>query len=672
MEGLKKAKVYGSRRSNSDEDSSGGGSEGEEGYIFRAPLDTNDHSSRKRVKLQGKASASDDHRPVDLAMVPRRLRSTINKRLCQLVSPPLSDSKRKQLHSLNGTQLSNGYIAERFRQNMFDQVTEDEEEVAQALTMLIIPVTISKLIKNKEDRRTLEEKSVTKEVSASFSEALEETTTVLLPCNISIGHNPCGEESHRDVLKPETSAMGKQIAVSLSQNFDAGRNQTTQSDSCRTPLSNNGKEGDVASPGNAIYSSIPLGTSLQNLAEPGGLQQTQLGASSMHRCDIGLWPVGSNLMGNNLQSVEKKFYSGTAHHISQREATPDTLHGFSSSVHGHLTIPSSSKATGCQRSLTASASCSSAINDSPTERLSSIDGKAPYKKCATHVFISHLIRNYKNREKGQHYMLPVDQSKAEEGTNYAEQTANGMGLRSGKSPTISNGFHMEKSSLRGNTQTLHDGGLLQAQVISSGAYGQKKQGGESSASAVVTMNSGNGSKSSEQFHVPYLPHHSLMPFPFPRGPYSSHYQDQLAAAASRQVQLQLPYFVGSSASYGPQMVHTAGGTTMKQQQMMWQAQVAYLRPPSGFPVKWQQNGQHSNSVSSSSPSLRTQSPPSIFPSPKDHHPVNNRQHFLLPVPPSTPSLPPSRAKQQHQQNGVTLNLEASTQLQVLCNAETYI
>lgn len=663
MEGPKKAKVNGSRRGNSDEDSSGGGSEGEEGYIFRAPLNTDDHSSRKRVRIQGKASASDDHRPVDLAMVPRRLRSMINKRLCQLVSPPLSDSKRKQLHSLNGTQLSNGYIAERFRQNMFDQVTEDEEEVAQALTMLIIPVTISKLIKNREDRRTLEEKSETKEVSASFSEAVKETATVLLPHNPS----PCGEESHRDVLKPETSAMEKQISVSLSQNFDAGRNQTTQPDSCRTPLSNNGKEGDVTSPRKAMNSSIPLGTSLQNLAGTGGLQQMQLGASSMHGCDIGLWPVGSDLMGHNLQSVEKKYYSGTAHHISQREATPD-LHGFSSSVHGHLTI-SSSKATGCQRSLTASASCSSTINDSPTERLSSIDGKAPYKKCATHVYISHLIRNYKNTEKGQQSMLQVDQSKAEEGTNYALQTANGIGLRRSKSPTISNGFHLEKSSLQGNTQMLNDGRLLQAQVIStlSGAYGQKKQGGELPVSAVVAKNSGNGSKSSEQFHVP---HHSLMPFPLPRGPYSSHYQDQLSAAASRQVQRQLPYFVGSSAPYVPQMVNPAGGTTMKQQQqMMWQAQMAYLKPPSGFPAKWQQNGQHSETVPPS-PSLLTQSPPSIFTPPNDHHLVNNRQHFLLPVPPLTPSLP-SRAKQQHQQNGVTLNLEASTQLQVLCNAETY-
>ncbi|KAJ6795140.1 Uncharacterized protein M6B38_227275 [Iris pallida] len=45
----------------------------------------------------------------------------------------------------------------------------------------------------------------------------------------------------------------------------------------------------------------------------------------------------------------------------------------------------------------------------------------------------------------------------------------------------------------------------------------------------------NGLKSSfGQLNVPYLPPHSLRPFPFARGPYPSHYQDQLAAAASYQ------------------------------------------------------------------------------------------------------------------------------------------
>lgn len=34
--------------------SGGGGSEGEEGYIFQSPLDANGVNTRKRIKLQGK------------------------------------------------------------------------------------------------------------------------------------------------------------------------------------------------------------------------------------------------------------------------------------------------------------------------------------------------------------------------------------------------------------------------------------------------------------------------------------------------------------------------------------------------------------------------------------------------------------------------------------------
>ncbi|KAJ6853016.1 uncharacterized protein M6B38_252095 [Iris pallida] len=684
MERPKKDRVKGSRwsGSNNKEDcradgkcngsSSGGASDGEEGYIFRVPLNSNGHSSRKRIKLQ--AEVSDDYKPVDPAMVPRRLRSAINKRPHQSVSPPLSDSKRKQLHALNGIQLSNCYIAERSRQNKLDQVTKDEEEVAVALTMLASPITESKLIKNKEEMITLEENSEMKEASTCFSEAPnEEPTKALVPCNGSIGTNssPCVEESHKDALKAQPSALGRRIAASVSQNFDAGMSRT-KPDLCVTPLSMNRKEGDVTSlRDDAKNSSYSPGTSLQYLAGNGRLQETQVGASSMWRRDVGLWPLGSAPAEHELQSVKQKLESGTTHYISQKEINPVMWPGLSSSAHGHLTIPSS-KTTGCPKSLSASARCSSTTNDPPAEMLSSINRKAPCKKCATHVYISHVIRNYQNTEKRQQASQPVNQSKAKEGTSSASQAARGLtGLRNSK-VLQSNGFHVEKGSMQGSTRMLHDGRVLQAQLISpvSGAYGHQKQAGEflSMLDARETKNSGNGSKSCGQLHVPYLPSHSLMPFPFAQGPYPPHYQDQLALAASHQVQLQLSHFVGTSPKYGPQMVHTAGGTTTKQQQqMLWQAQMAHYRPTLGFPAQWQQNGQHPDSFPSSQ-SLCSQPPPSKFPIPKDYQPAKAQQHFLLPVP-----SPLSRVnqQQQHQQNCVALNLDGSTQLQMLCNTGTF-
>ncbi|KAJ6815235.1 uncharacterized protein M6B38_135905 [Iris pallida] len=684
MERPTKGRVKGSRWSsrNNEEDrradgkcngssSSGGASDGEDGYIFCAPLNSNGHSSRKRIKLQAKVT--EDCKPVDPAMVPRRLRSAMNKRPRQSVSPPLSDSKIKQLHALNGTQLSNGYIAERFRQNKLEQVTKDEEEVAVALTMLASPISEIKLIKNKEDMIIIEENSEAKEALACFSEApKEEATKFLLQCNGSIGTNtsPCVEESHEDGLKAQPSALGQQIAASVSQNFDAGMNRTSQPDFHTTPLSMNGKGGDVTYlRDDAKNSSSSVGTSLQYLAGNGRLQEIQVGASSMRRPDVGLCPLGSAPVELDLQSVKQKLESGTTHYISQKETTRVMWPGLPSSSHGHF-IPSS-KTTGCPKSVSASATRGSTTNDPPTEMLSSIDRKAPRKKCATHVYISHVIRNYQSTEKRLQASQPVNQSKAKEGTSSTSQTARGpAGLRDNKVHQ-STGFHVEKSSIQDSTQMLHDGRIPQAQLIStvSGAYWQQKQVGEflSMSAAGDAKDSGNGSKSSSgQLNIPYLPPHSLRPFPFARGPYPSHYQDQLAAAASHQVQLQLPHFVGTSPMYGQQMV-----TTTKQQQHMWQAQMAHYRPTLGFPVKWQQNGQHPDSFPSS-PSLCTQPPPSNFPLPKDYQPAKTQQHFLLPVP-SLPSSLPSRAKQQlqHQHNVAAINLEGSTQLQMLCSAETF-
>ncbi|KAJ6815222.1 uncharacterized protein M6B38_135840 [Iris pallida] len=191
--------------------------------------------------------------------------------------------------------------------------------------MLASPISEIKLIKNKEDMIIIEENSEAKEALACFSEApKEEATKFLLQCNGSIGTNtsPCVEESHEDGLKAQPSALGQQIAASVSQNFDAGMNRTSQPDFHTTPLSMNGKGGDVTYlRDDAKNSSSSVGTSLQYLAGNGRLQEIQVGASSMRRPDVGLCPLGSAPVELDLQSVKQKLESGTTHYISQKETT---------------------------------------------------------------------------------------------------------------------------------------------------------------------------------------------------------------------------------------------------------------------------------------------------------------------------------------------------------------
>ncbi|ONK71416.1 uncharacterized protein A4U43_C04F8330 [Asparagus officinalis] len=550
----------------------GGGSEGEDGYIFQSPSNANGISSRKRIKLQ---KVSGDRCPVDPALVPRRVRSAMKNRISQSASPPLSDTK-KQHHAFVGTQLFKGSSSEGFKQRMLDEVTKDEEEVAEALTSMANFIT-TKPVKTAEDGGRISEENLDKKaILAPCLEAPEEESIkLLIPCNDTKTSDPLEEFS--PTVKADPSTPGQPVAVSLG---------------------------------------------------PASLKP-QL-----------VMPDG--------------------------EKAPSVQPGSYSRVHEQLKMPSLCK-------VDVSGRCGR-VNGLLMEKLplASIDKKQHWSRCITHVNISRLIQHHQKAEKKQLPTPQLNQVKPMVAINQSLPTSCGTsGSRNGMIPQLSNGSLIERNMLEARNRMLQDGGRLQqAQQAAAlpGAYAQQKQGCDFLSLSAVgdTKISGNGMKSSGQLLVPYPPNQGVMPFTYSRGSYTSQYQEQFAAGASQQVQLHLPAYMSNSQLYGQHMGQAAGGAAT-QQQLMWQAHLAHYRPPVNFTLKWQDNGrQHESSSSSSS---LVQNPPSIFPLPADNSSHNIHQPFVMPLQ-SLSSLS-SRSKQKQQHNGSGLNPRSSSQLPMICNAESF-
>ncbi|XP_020260514.1 uncharacterized protein LOC109836884 [Asparagus officinalis] len=621
----------------------GGGSEGEDGYIFQSPSNANGISSRKRIKLQ---KVSGDRCPVDPALVPRRVRSAMKNRISQSASPPLSDTK-KQHHAFVGTQLFKGSSSEGFKQRMLDEVTKDEEEVAEALTSMANFIT-TKPVKTAEDGGRISEENLDKKaILAPCLEAPEEESIkLLIPCNDTKTSDPLEEFS--PTVKADPSTPGQPVAVSVSQKLDIEANGDLLNPLRRKSSNMEQAESFI----DAMSLSNPVGAP-QHLPVNGTLQPNQLDSGLVLSKEIGLWPLGPASLKPQLV-------------MPDGEKAPSVQPGSYSRVHEQLKMPSLCK-------VDVSGRCGR-VNGLLMEKLplASIDKKQHWSRCITHVNISRLIQHHQKAEKKQLPTPQLNQVKPMVAINQSLPTSCGTsGSRNGMIPQLSNGSLIERNMLEARNRMLQDGGRLQqAQQAAAlpGAYAQQKQGCDFLSLSAVgdTKISGNGMKSSGQLLVPYPPNQGVMPFTYSRGSYTSQYQEQFAAGASQQVQLHLPAYMSNSQLYGQHMGQAAGGAAT-QQQLMWQAHLAHYRPPVNFTLKWQDNGrQHESSSSSSS---LVQNPPSIFPLPADNSSHNIHQPFVMPLQ-SLSSLS-SRSKQKQQHNGSGLNPRSSSQLPMICNAESF-
>ncbi|KAG1360922.1 hypothetical protein COCNU_09G003850 [Cocos nucifera] len=677
----KKEKVRGSRSRNNEAEGKvgGGGSEGEEGDPFRPLLTTtttNSVTARKRVRLHGKTSEDCD--AVDPASVPRKLRSAINKRSNQSASPPLPDTRKKRHRISNDTQLP--IDENKSEQTMStNSMTKDEEEVAETLFALANMMPICEPVEDKEDQKTSEDMSNINATDSSRLEASkEEDANNSQPCvaNEVINLASCLGEPISETAKAEP-ALEHPVTITGSPAIEQEPNKAAKSDVHSTLLLSKIDRAESTSSMNAANSLKSSGASSQCYSGTRSLQPTQndaLPALPTQKPDTVLWPFGSTgsaAVKHELQPDKQRTDTGL--NVGHREEIDRSVRpGLPSSTQVPLTMLSTSKTAAWPGSASSTVGLNSTGNGLPSEKRPAMPLNVMWlrKRCATHVYLTHLIRHHQNMERKSSQSAPPNQSKSKEGSN--------MRAPDCMASAGTTGSLMERNIHEARMQMLHSERLLRAQQAStlSETYAPQKQtcdflslsaGGESS-------NPGSRVKLSGQPHFPFMhpqaSHHSVMPFGFPHVPHMTPYPEKLSAAAAQQ----LPRYMGSTF-YGPQMVH-AGGTRPAQhqhQQSIWPTYLAHYRPTMGVPV-WQNGRFHdmSRQLRLCPPASAATSPsPAIEAHAGAYHPMNPTQHHHLHVNPSLPSSSMTR----HQLDGLLNNggfrpeVTSSPLQQLLCNAQ---
>eukprot|EP00268_Persea_americana_P066330 TRINITY_DN9004_c0_g1_i5.p1 TRINITY_DN9004_c0_g1~~TRINITY_DN9004_c0_g1_i5.p1 ORF type:complete len:728 (-),score=198.73 TRINITY_DN9004_c0_g1_i5:359-2542(-) len=672
--------------SNEDGEMMGGGSEGEEEFGFPS------NSSRKRFKLNGKAF--DDCNAVDPATVPRRLRSAMNKRNHESVSPPLPDPKRNNrtfvetdLPHVNGVRRSKlhmklGGSDKTLKHGVPNTITKDEEEVAEALFALAS--TIDDTDKDKVDRIT-EEAEVPSPLPKNNASSLPPLEALKGANSKSLNDLAAAEASNLNLCEGESSVktenvwpvMGptvlEQPTTSGSQKFKLELNDASQVGDQDIGLSSKDERAGPTQLNDAVNSGTP--TEVQSESYPGnGLLETIHPKSlPMRRPESDTLPA---VAVATQQNSVKEVAEGCTH-PKVSEGAANLLHTMPNGLSDgllHLTKTSATKAGGWPDSATDASRPGSAKNDVSREKpvLVSVGRRQSFKRCAYHVYISRLIRSYQSVEK-KSWPPSANQSKLNEGKmsgttafndpRVLKTDINNVTSVSAHGVVAGRNLHEARPGTLQNNKPLQD----QRASTSYGIYPQQKQSCDFlslSAGGESARNTGNGFESSAQLHVPYLHplvQHPMVPFSLPNVRYPSPYPDQLAAA-SQQVELQLPQY-SSNAFYGTQLAH-GSLAKQQQQQQLWAARMAHYRPCNSSSAqlpKWQ-NGRHD------APPLIPCTQSSVPPSPSSLDVLGPR---YMPSPQQLFAVSSSRGKRQHHHNYPNSYDESGApQLQqLLCNAQ---
>ncbi|KAG1354081.1 hypothetical protein COCNU_07G001930 [Cocos nucifera] len=275
-------------------------------------------------------------------------------------------------------------------------------------------------VKIGEDDRMLEENSQTaatvvshfEEVPAQCSHKL--STEFLLPSTGPVATNPSSqiEESIAETAKPEPSALEQPTLTSENQELGPGSNGTAQPDVQGTPPSKNEQAK------NAI---LRDSSNSSNLLE----------ASLYSYC------------GNRYESCSAAWFAKQWSSSGKAALWPD------------------SAATGCRASSNPASSNGSGLSTGKV----SADRRSSWKRCTTHVYISHIIHRYQKTEIKHQFPFLTNQSKSKEGTDSGVQESNeAIGI----------------SSLNSRTSAGNSGSIMESADESriqmlSGSYMQQQQ-----------------------------------------------------------------------------------------------------------------------------------------------------------------------------------------------------
>ncbi|KAJ4964067.1 hypothetical protein NE237_024006 [Protea cynaroides] len=574
--------------------------------------------STKKTKFFSKPF--DECNDVDLAAVPRKRRSAINKRNREYMSSPLLAPKKlpdtsNGCHGIETPQI-NG--AKKVKQPVLGPITKDEEEVVETLYALARMVPDNP-VRHPVDDETLEAKSSplpeAKESLVPTSEAPEEK------CNNSPIHSNSAETNNLELLtreNPGGHTTLEQPFSTESLKFGLESNDcVTQADLNRVPLLS--KTGEMQ-----LCTTVCLRDPSELCPETGLVQPKQLDNHLPKRKTENMfWPVAGIAM-NQQRQPPINGTKGSVTCLSCPEGGPilwpglETARSCADGVHHSLEWPSSTKTPAWPDAATCSIRPSFFGNSVSTGKVSPIvERKQSWKRCVAHVCISHLIQTFQTAEMTSRCPIACDQLKEKQGMKSGfVANSNPTGLNGLKRVIFANnmnvsstekslneqrvGIPLEKRLQQDQKQTAITSGINASQnqncnflSLSSGhdgcEAGSNNNNNNNSNKNKRSKLVANGREQPTSFHVPYLhsiaQHHPLLPLssPHPRN-FSGLYPDELTVAR-QQVQLQLPQYLGSPFYGQPHLGHP---DPEKQQQHrlpahMWVAQLATQYRSMGIP-----------------------------------------------------------------------------------------
>ncbi|XP_074587806.1 uncharacterized protein LOC141843650 isoform X2 [Curcuma longa] len=626
MDRRKKEMVRASRWKSSNKDASGntGSSESEaEGLgSFQPMLNTISIASlpsRRKERLRGKVAEESD--AVDPALVPRKLRSAINKRSRGPLSLTIPNAKKKHYRTSNILQGLPSSGGRKGKQNgQLEAFTKDEELVIEALCELSRMLPIGEQIADKEDSKALDRHQV---YLANCPKGLKVDKNLLHQSLPNENTSSCMERPLEDA-KNEVHAPEQSMEVCQRETVDSDLNITPE-----LILTENEPPENTPSTAFMKISSHP-GVLLRCCTEDRDrvIQPGQADATETHSsCKYEVQQNGcikSTTLRNEVQQVECD--NGSIVKWAPDVGTPSS-------------IQQSSNSTVWPGPVSGITGLSSRVTELPTEKVP-LTAMSTWKKCAIHVFIGHNIKSYQDKERQRKLLMTCDESKQREDTKSCGPASNvRVGSQSGLSGRVSASIsilernkHEERNGILCNNrlmQTHQYSGLLDAKQKQAYDFLSLSAGGD-------TVSPADGAKSAAQLHSPYLhtqvPHHSLVPFPFPNFPYPLPYSEKLVPVPAQQVQLQVPHFIGNQL-YRPQMDNTISNIQLQQQyqqQQLWQAHYANYCPPAGIGVP-QNERLHDSSASlvQSAPTSILSPPLSVQMQGGSYHPILVRQHRQL-------------------------------------------
>ncbi|XP_042453418.1 uncharacterized protein LOC122037974 isoform X2 [Zingiber officinale] len=624
MDRRKKEMVSASRWKASNKDASGdtGSSESEEVGLgsFQPMLNTisiTSLPSRQKERLRGKVAEEND--AVDLALVPRKLRSAMNTRSRGPLSLTIPNAKKKHYRTSNRLQgLPNSGGREGKQNGLLEAFTKDEELVIEALCELSRMLPIGEQIAYKEDSKALDRHQVYLANCSKGSKVDKNLLHQSLPNeNTSSCMEKPLEDAKNEVHAPE-------------QSMEVGQRETVDSDLNITPeliLTENEPPENTPSTAFMKFSSHP-GVLLRcctedrdRVIQPGQADATETHSSCKYEVQQN-GCVKSTTLRNEVQQVECD--NGSIVKCAHDVATPSN-------------IQQSSNSTVWPGPVSSITGLSSRVIELPTEKVP-LTAMSTWKKCAIHVFIGHNIKSYQDKERQRKLLLTCDESKQSE---YTKSCGPANNVRVGSQSGLSGRASASISVLERNKNEERNGIFCNSSLMQTHQYSGLVDAKQKQAYDFLSLSAGgdtvspvDGAKSAAQLHSPYLhthPHHSLVPFPFPNFPYPLPYSEKLVPVAAQQVQLQVPHFIGNQF-YRHQIDNTISNIQLQQyqQQQLWQAHYANYCPPAGIGVP--QNERLHDSSAPPVQSARTSilSPPlSVQMQGGSYHPILVRQHRQL-------------------------------------------